>query len=209
MTIKTIFVILPHLGGGGAERSTLNLINSWSGLNYNVYLLLLKKEGELLKFVDKKINIIDLNCDRIISALIPSYKLLKKFKPDITLTLMWPLTTVIFFSWVFSFKIGKLVLADHNPFNKKWFSEFNINKPLFFISYNISYLFCSAIVCVSKNIKLEIEKILFVKKKNIFNINNSVRQLSDEYNIKELKKKLYGNANYCFLSMRLNAFVCE
>ena len=201
MTIKTIFVILPHLGGGGAERSTLNLINSWSSLDYNVYLILLKKEGELLKFVDKKINIIDLNCRRISSSLIPSYKLLKKYKPDIILTLMWPLTTVIFFSWILSFKIGKLVLADHNPFNKKWFSEFNINKPLFYISYNISYLLCSAIICVSKNVKQEIEKILFFKKKYIFSINNAVKQLSDDYNIPELKKKLYGNANYCFLSV--------
>ena len=33
MKNKKIFIILPHLGGGGAEKSTLYLVNDWGNLD--------------------------------------------------------------------------------------------------------------------------------------------------------------------------------
>ncbi len=201
MTKKTIFVILPHLGGGGAERSTLNLINYWSKKNYNVFLVLMNKKGELLEEVEKEIKIIDLKCNRIIHTIIPCAKLLRKYRPDVTLVLMWPLTSIVFVSWLLSFKIGKLFLADHNPFIDMWFKDFNINKYIFYITYNLTYNFASGIICVSKNVKIEIKKMLIFKKDNIFHINNSIKNEKPDFSIKEFKKKIYGNSKYCFLSV--------
>ncbi len=201
MAKKTIFVILPHLGGGGAERSTLNLINYWSKKNYDVFLILMNKKGELIEDVNKEIKIIDLNCKRIIHTILPCNKLIRKYRPDITLALMWPLTSVVFFSWLLSFKIGKLYLADHNPFIDLWFKDFNINKYFFYLTYNLTYNFSSGIICVSKNVKYEIQKILLFKKHNIYNINNSIKVPNTNYDIIKLKKSIYGDAKFCFLSV--------
>ena len=141
MKNKKIFIILPHLGGGGAEKSTLYLVNDWVKKNYKIYLILMNKKGELLSKLDPKVKIIDLNCNRIYKTFLPCYKLIKLYKPDVILTLMWPLTSVIFIAWIFSFRRGKLFLADHNPFINEWFQDFKINKivpnepPFFYIQF--------------------------------------------------------------------------
>ena len=201
MAKKTIFVILPHLGGGGAERSTLNLINYWSKKNYNIFLILMNKKGELIEEVNEEIKIIDLNCKRIIHTIIPCNKLMRKHKPDITLVLMWPLTSVVFCSWLLSFKIGKLYLADHNPFIDLWFKDFNINKYIFYLTYNLTYSFATGIICVSKNVKYEIENMLLFKNKNIYHINNSIKNYRNNYDIIKLKKSIFGDVRFCFLSV--------
>ena len=202
MKNKKIFIILPHLGGGGAEKSTLYLVNDWVKKNYVVYLILMNKKGELLSKLDSKVKIIDLNCNRIYKTFLPCYKLIKLYKPDVILTLMWPLTSVIFFAWIFSFKRGKLFLADHNPFINEWFQDFKINKMLFILSYNLTYLFASGIICVSKNIKNEIKKILLFKKNNIYHIYNPVKYFDkNSYDIKYFKKILFNQSKYCFLSV--------
>ena len=62
MKNKKIFIILPHLGGGGAEKSTLYLVNDWVNKNYEIYLILMNKKGELLSKLDPKVKIIDFLC---------------------------------------------------------------------------------------------------------------------------------------------------
>lgn len=201
MTKKTIFVILPHFGGGGAERSTLNLINNWINKNYEIYLILMSKEGELISYLDKKIHVIDLKCKRIIHTIIPCFKLFKKYRPDITLVLMWPLTSVILVSWLLSLKVGKLFVADHNPFTNSWFEDFKINKIIFYIIYNLTYTFATGIICVSKNVKSQIKNFLIFNKKKIYQINNSISRITEINNPKLVRKKLYGSARFCFLSV--------
>lgn len=202
MFFKKIFIIIPHLGGGGAERSTLYLINNWVKLGYDVTLVLLKKKGALLKLLDSDIKIIDLDINRISKSIIPIYLLIKKNKPDVILTLMWPLTSVVVISWLLNFKKGKLFLVDHNPLIKNWAREIKVNWYVFIFIYNVTYIFCNGIICVSDNLKKNIKNILFVKKNNIFSIYNPVLPFEKEkYNYSSLRKKYFGNTKFCFLSV--------
>ena len=43
--MKKIFIILPDLGDGGAEKLSVNLFQEWSKLNFDVYFVLIKKAG--------------------------------------------------------------------------------------------------------------------------------------------------------------------
>lgn len=202
MKSKIIFVILPHLGGGGAERSSLNLLNNWATRNKKIYLILLKKEGVLLELLDKKIEVLNLNSKRILSSLVPIYKLIRLYKPDTILTLMWPLTSIVSIAWLMSFKTGKLFLADHNPLIDSWLNDINVNKYFFKILYNLTYLPSSGIICVSRQLKNDILKTLIFNKKNIYYINNPVSSFKkDIYDYKILREKYYGNFKYAFLSV--------
>ena len=58
--MKKIFIILPNLGDGGAEKLSLNLFNEWSKLNFDVYFILINNLGILSKQVPKR-KIIFLN----------------------------------------------------------------------------------------------------------------------------------------------------
>ena len=49
MKNKKIFIILPHLGGGGAEKSTLYLVNDWIKKNYVIYIKKLKFSCHFLR----------------------------------------------------------------------------------------------------------------------------------------------------------------
>lgn len=55
---KLLFVIM-HLHMGGAERSLVNLLCEIDYNNYEVDLLLIKKEGDLIKQLPKEVNLLD------------------------------------------------------------------------------------------------------------------------------------------------------
>jgi len=52
-----ISIILPNLGGGGAEKLYINLAKYWTSLRYSVEFVLLNRSGELLGLVPKNIKI--------------------------------------------------------------------------------------------------------------------------------------------------------
>jgi len=197
-----IFVVLPEFGGGGAERAHLYLMNEWVKNDNQVYLILINKKGNLLKFLDERISIIDLNSKRMIKTIIPIYNLIKIHKPKIILTAMWPLTSIVTLSWLLSFRIGKLFLGDHNPLIKSWTKDLNINWLYFCFIYNITYIFCTKIISVSDKVKEQSQQILFLRKNNIKVIYNPVR-CADKYNlnIPLIRKKLFGDFKFCLISV--------
>ena len=58
MKKKLLFVMM-HLHMGGAERSLVNLLSEINYNQYEVDLLLIKKEGDLIRQLPKEVNLID------------------------------------------------------------------------------------------------------------------------------------------------------
>ena len=56
---KKILFVIPNLGAGGAEKSLINLLNSFDFNTYEVDLLLTHKSGIFLEMVPKEVNILD------------------------------------------------------------------------------------------------------------------------------------------------------
>ena len=199
---KKIFIILPHLGGGGTERTHLYLMNNWSQNGFKIFLILMKKEGHLLSLLNSNITIINLNVNRIRKIIFPVLKLINYYKPHIILAPMWPITSAVTISWLISFKTGKLFLADHNPIIKEWAYDLNINWYFFKLTYNLTYPLATGIIAVSKQIKKDILRISLVKKTNIKVIYNPVKFFNfNNFEQKKTRIKLFGNFKFCLIAV--------
>lgn len=78
---EKIAFFLPSLSGGGAERVLVTLANSLSRRGLAVDFVLCSRTGPYLKELDERVNIIDLQASRVIAAVIPLLRYLRKARP--------------------------------------------------------------------------------------------------------------------------------
>jgi glycosyltransferase involved in cell wall biosynthesis len=67
---------------GGVERVMVNLANEFSANGYEVDVVVVNNRGVFKENVNKEVHIVDLYSKRVISALIPLIRYLRKEKPD-------------------------------------------------------------------------------------------------------------------------------
>jgi len=112
-----IAFFLPDLYGGGAERVMVLLANELSK-KHKVYLILVRKFGDLFALVDDRVEIVILNQKSVYRSLFGFYKVLKKIKPDIVIS---ALDTANFLNIVVT-KLLKIknIITVHNFLSKKY-----------------------------------------------------------------------------------------
>lgn len=164
--MKTILFILPDLNMGGAERIITLLINNLDKNKFIPKLLLMRKEGYYLEFLDKEVEIIDVKTERIRKSIFPILSVLRRLKPDI-----------VFGGW------GEVsaYLAPLIPFFPKIFfiaRETNIvskhiTRPeiKFFYKFYNNY---HKIIAQSDDMKDDLIKNINVKENKIIKINNPI-----------------------------------
>ena len=80
---KSILFILPDLNAGGAERIVTTIANHLPREKFSPSILLLRKEGLYLDFLQNDVEIIDIKTPRIRHALKPILQQIRKRRPDI------------------------------------------------------------------------------------------------------------------------------
>lgn len=83
-----ILVVCPNLKFGGAEKNTVNLVNSLYEEGLDVSVALLNKEGELLEDIKPDIEVISLDQSRSRYAFYRFRKVLKQSEPDVVLSMI-------------------------------------------------------------------------------------------------------------------------
>ena len=78
MEKKSILFILPDLNAGGAERIVTTIANHLPREKFSLSILLLRKEGLYLDFLQNDVEIIDIKTPRIRYALKPILKQIRK-----------------------------------------------------------------------------------------------------------------------------------
>jgi glycosyltransferase involved in cell wall biosynthesis len=106
-------ILLPDMGGGGAERVALALIRCFAAQGHQVDLLLLRAEGDLLKLIPPGVRVIDLHAPRLRSALPALVRYLKQERPFALQASMWPLTVIAILSRMLARVPTRLVVSDH------------------------------------------------------------------------------------------------
>ena len=101
-----ILVILPNLGGGGAEKVHISLANNWVKNGHEVTICSGLITPDSPFEIDKRINVIHLNCRKIRDLIFPLKKVIDEEKADRIFTAMWPLTIISIISWIFSGRLG-------------------------------------------------------------------------------------------------------
>lgn len=79
----SVIFILPDLETGGAERIVTTIANHLSRDRFEPKILLLRKQGGYLNFLNEDVEIIDLNTERIRHSLKPILSEIYRRKPDI------------------------------------------------------------------------------------------------------------------------------
>ena len=102
MKKKIISILLPSLGGGGAERANLELAREFSRMGFFIEFVLMQVSGELLSEAKTEFSIIDLKCKRLRNLPTILTKYISSHKPEALIASMWPLTAIAPLSQIFS-----------------------------------------------------------------------------------------------------------
>ncbi|MDB5516265.1 MAG: hypothetical protein JWQ17_3023 [Tardiphaga sp.] len=151
-----ISIVLPDLGGGGAERLHLNLAAAWLRAGHQVEFVLMRREGELLGLLPAGATVWDLGADRIRSAIPPLRRYLRERLPSVTLAAMWPLTSAATIAWILAGRIGKLFLSDHVQLSLDRRAEAGTNPTLLKYSIRRTYPAATGIIAVSNGVKADL-----------------------------------------------------
>jgi glycosyltransferase involved in cell wall biosynthesis len=84
-------VFLPDLGGGGAERVALALLQGFIDHGHTVDLVLASRRGALLPLVPAGVEIVDLGAPKMRQVILPLARYLRQRRPRALHAMMWPL----------------------------------------------------------------------------------------------------------------------
>ena len=188
-----ITIILPNLVGGGAERVHVNLANDWIAQGFDVELILLRKEGDLLPLLAPEINVINLNVDRIRRAIFPVALHMRKSCQKIILVPMWPLTSAVVIAWIMSGSKGKLFLSEHVNLGSYITEKSNIKLKFVKNIIRFTYRFANGIIAVSKDVKKDLCAFGSLKEKIVQVIYNPAAVgVSSDRELTSVKQGLWG-----------------
>ena len=186
--IKITFFI-PNLKVGGAEKSTVNLLNNLDKSSYTLSLILANKEGEFLKDIREDLVIINLGTYSLVKIFFKLIKYFKKEKPDIFISIFPRFSIASIMAKIFSRSDTKIIVIEHTVFslaatNARNFFRRIIARFLFPLLMKFFYRNSEAIICVSKGVAEDILKItgLREKIKVIYNpiIDSKIYALAEE-----------------------------
>jgi len=106
--------------GGGAERVATTIISDFARRGYEVDLVLLRAEGELLALLPPSVNLVDLEADRIIKGLLPLIRYFRQRRPHAIQIRMWPLTAMGILARLLAQTKTRVVVSDHAAMSKQY-----------------------------------------------------------------------------------------
>jgi glycosyltransferase involved in cell wall biosynthesis len=89
--------VIPTLGKGGAEKVLVNFVNHLDPLQFEVFILCLKKKGELLPLLKEHIHVIDVNSPRAYFSIFALRKHIKKIKPHYLISWLGHVNSILAF----------------------------------------------------------------------------------------------------------------
>lgn len=88
---RRVAIFLPDMGGGGAERVALALLQGLVDRGHPVDLVLAQRRGVLLPLVPEGVEIVDLGASKLRRVVLPLARYLRRRQPHALHAMMWPL----------------------------------------------------------------------------------------------------------------------
>lgn len=170
-----LFVFMNQLGGGGAERVTLNLLNHLPSGKYSKHLVILNsKKSPYMKYINSDVEIIDLNVKRLRYGFLKIRKLFKFERPDLVFTTLFDNNLMMgLIKLSFVFKRNRFKLITRESTSRKNRPQSGLKEILQFLSVKFVYQCASDNVIImsreAKNYFVEKFKISSNKIKVIYN----------------------------------------
>lgn len=109
---RHIAIFLPSLNGGGAERVMVTLANAFSARGYEVDLVLALAEGPYLASVSEGVRVVDLKAARVLKALWPLVRYLRRERPAALLVAMTHANVVAILAHLLARVSTRLVVSE-------------------------------------------------------------------------------------------------
>lgn len=145
-----IAIFLPSLRGGGAERVSVTLANELAARGHDVHLLVAQGGGPYASAVAANVTVIDFGRSRVIRALFPLARYLRRQSPDILLGVMSHCNAVALAAAGLSRSSAKVFVSEHNS------TEVRRSSLMIRLIKRIGYRRASAVVAVSNGIRDEL-----------------------------------------------------
>lgn len=158
-------------GGGGAERTVMNIINNLNRKKYKPVLVIgTNKDAPYLNEVDKDVKIINLNTKSVKNSLLPLCKCIYNERPDILFSTVNPNNILLAIAKLISFRSNKLIVREAN--NRTQSGNVNLlNKVLTFLTYN---LVADKVIALSDGVRKDLNENFKIKENKIKVIYNPV-----------------------------------
>ena len=109
-----LFVFIPSLRGGGAERVSFKIASRFDPKLFDTTLVVGKKEGEYVSALPANLAVHDLGRKRVRSCIIPLAFLFRREKPDVVISFMHHSNIAVLLAKVLSFSSVKVITAERN-----------------------------------------------------------------------------------------------
>ena len=149
MRSARLALLLPDMGGGGAERVALTLIRSFVARGHSVDLLLKNAHGDLLRFLPEGVRVLDLEASRVRNVVRPLARYLRQERPDAIQVSMWPLTVAAIIARKLSGTRTRLIVSDHAALSRQYAGRGLVHRQLLKWTIRLFYPWADARVVVA------------------------------------------------------------
>jgi glycosyltransferase involved in cell wall biosynthesis len=111
-------MVIPTLGGGGAERVTVNLANELAVRGYSIDVVLAKAIGDFINDLHADVRVVNLKVERLREVFLPLSHYLRQTKPAAILACMWPLSVIALCARRFAHVNARVVVAEHTTWSR-------------------------------------------------------------------------------------------
>ena len=179
--LNKVMFFLPTLGGGGAERTVIQLANSFAEQGLSIDLAVCDLSGDkakLLPEVHSKIQLLDFKCGRVANALLPLKRCLQKQPYDCVIATQTHSNIICAFAKTLAGVKTKLIFREVSTPSKNMKLS-GMKKFIFSSLVNWTYRTADHVVCVSDGVLEDFREYYDYKKQNLITIYNPV--IDDAY----------------------------
>ena len=180
---KKICFILQNLNVGGAQKIFIHLINDLAKKNYQIILIVISSENNVLfNKLPQNIKIIYLNKRKVIYSIFSLFINLKSIKPNSIITTITNVNLALCLIRPFLRFKTKLIIREANILSE------NSRYDYYFIKYilvRLFYSFADSIICISNNVKKDLIDNYKIKKNFIKVIYNPIDTKSIDINLND------------------------
>jgi glycosyltransferase involved in cell wall biosynthesis len=170
-----IAFLIANLGGGGAERVAISLIEGFVRRGHQVDLLLMRKTGVFLDRVPAEVRVIDLGASRIRNVVRPLVRYLRDVRPDALQVSMWPLPVAALVAAALARTPTRIVVSEHCALSKQYEGS-RTTLALLTASTRLFYRFADRIICVSNGVAKDLQNISGLAPNRVAVVYNPVEQ---------------------------------
>ncbi|RKG42769.1 MULTISPECIES: glycosyltransferase [Acinetobacter] len=179
--LNKVMFFLPSLGGGGAERTVIQLANSFAEQGLNIHLGVCDVTGDkakLLPEVSAKIQLVNFNCGRVMNSITPLKMKLKAEQYDCLVATQTHTNIVAGIAKKLAGVQTALIFREVSTPSKNLKLQ-GIAKFVLKTLVNWTYPMAQQVVCVSKGVETDFREYYGYKNNNLSTIYNPV--LDDAY----------------------------